>query len=301
MKKLLSCLLLISLLLTLPSCGDKEDPAELSIVAVNFAAYDFAREIVGRDNDRVSVCLLQRGDVHSADFSASDILKIEHADLFLYVGGESDADIDKLLAPLTDVTAFRLVDCVSLLTEDELHGDEPSHDEHVWTSPKNAITIVSKLADAIAAVDDTAYAASYHENAAAYTEKLSLLDTDFETLFKGQTKPIIFADRFPLLYFAKEYDMDYASAFPSCHASSEPSFSKRQELTALAKETGVTYIFHIEGGSHAVADSLAADIGGKTALFHSCHTVGEEELKNGATYLSLMTQNCETLKAALAD
>ena len=34
---------------------------------------------------------------------------------------------------------------------------------------------------------------------------------------------IIFADRFPLLYFARAYGLEYYAAFPGCADDAEPS------------------------------------------------------------------------------
>ncbi len=297
MKKCLLFLLSLLFVLPLAACARTES-TELSLVTTNFAAYDFAREIVGKDNTRVSIELLAAGDVHSFDPTFRDMAKIESADLFLYVGGNSDAAVDALLTNYQALKTFRLVDCVELLTEDHTHDGEPAHDEHVWTSPKNAMSIVSKLCDALVEIDSED-AERYRQNTERYLQKLTVLDEQFSTLFKEQTKPIIVADRFPLLYFAKDYGMLYEAAFPSCHTTSEPSPGKVAELIALAKEHKISIIFHIEGGSHAVADRIAADIGSKTALFHSCHKVTASELADGATYLSLMEQNYLSLKEAL--
>ena len=224
--------------------------------------------------------------------------KLQNADLFLYVGGDSDAAIDTLLQNASQTNTFKLIDCVPLLEETAEDG-EHLQDEHVWTSPQNAITITEKLTERIIAIDPE-NESTYRENAAAYIAKLQKLDAEFETLFKNQQKTIVFGDRFPLLYFAEAYGMRYEAAFPSCHTTSEPSPTRVAELIALAKEEGVTTIFHIEGGSHSVADRIASDIGGKTALFHACHKVTSDELKAGASYLSLMEANYEALSAALS-
>ena len=65
------------------------------------------------------------------------------------------------------------------------------------------------------------------------------------------------------------------------------------------KEESIRTIFYIEFSNHKVADSIAEATGAKTALFHSCHNVSAQEQQEGATYLSLMRQNLETLKEAL--
>lgn len=299
MKKYLVFLLLFALLLPLCGCAGTEE--SLSIVTTNFAAYDFALEIVGRDNPNATVTFLAGGDVHSFDPTFSDMAKIEAADLFLYVGGESDAAIDTLLASLDGVPTFKLIDHVTLLEEsheDEHDHDEILYDEHVWTSPKNAILLTAALSDAIAAIDPQ-NAAHYRQNAAIFCEKLTALDERFTELIGKQNKTLIFGDRFPLLYFARDYGLRYEAAFVSCHTTSEPSMTRVSELIALAQSEKIGYIFHIEGGSHSVCDRIAAESGAKTALFHACHKVTASEMAAGATYLSLMEANYLALKAAI--
>lgn len=297
MKKLLLLFLALALTLPLASCGTG-DQGGYSIVATNFAAYDFAREIT-KGVEGITVELLSGGDVHSFDPTFQDMAKLENADLFCYVGGDSDAAIDTLLQNTSQTNIFKLIDCVPLLEETVEDGEEHLHDEHVWTSPKNAVTIVRKLAERIIALDGDDEAV-LRQNTEAYIEKLEALDQKFEALVEAQEKTVIFGDRFPLLYFADAYGLRYEAAFPSCHTTSEPSPTRVAELIALAKAENVTTVFHIEGGSHSVADRIAADIGGRTALFHACHKVTSDELAAGASYLSLMEDNYQALAEALS-
>ena len=232
-KKLSFLLALLCLLPILLACGEVDD-GRLSVVATNFAAYDFAREIVGDKTDTVKVEFLAAGDAHSFNPTFGDMTKIQGADLFLYVGGISDAPIDTLLAGVEGVNTLKLLDCVTPLYEKDEHedGDEHEHgktalDEHVWTSPKNAGLIVGAILEKIVALDPI-NEADYRKNAATYAAKLTKLDEAFEMLFKEQTKAVVFGDRFPLLYFAEAYKMRYEAAFPSCHATSEPTDRARQ-------------------------------------------------------------------------
>lgn len=305
-KKLSFLLALLCLLPILLACGEVEDD-RLSVVAANFAAYDFAQKIVGDKTDTVKVEFLAAGDAHSFNPTFGDMTKIKGADLFLYVGGISDAPIDTLLEGVEGVNTLKLLDCVTPLYENDDHEHDHEHehehgktalDEHVWTSPKNAILIVGAILEKIVALDPV-NEADYRKNAAAYAEQLTKLDEAFETLFKEQTKAIVFGDRFPLLYFAEAYGMRYEAAFPGCHIASEPSPTRVAELIALVKAENIPTVFYIEGGTHTVADRIAAESGASARLFHSCHKVTAEEMANGVSYLSLMEQNYEALKDAL--
>ena len=66
------------------------DDGKLHVVTTIFAPYDFARQVGGDD---VSVTMLLRPgcEVHSYEPTPKDIIAIRNADVFVYVGGESDA------------------------------------------------------------------------------------------------------------------------------------------------------------------------------------------------------------------
>lgn len=100
MKKILS-LFLFSLLTAaaLVGCGpsspvgEEKKPVKLSVVTTIFPLYDWTREIIGGENGHVELTmLLDKGvDLHSYQPTAEDVLKISNCDVFIYVGGESDA------------------------------------------------------------------------------------------------------------------------------------------------------------------------------------------------------------------
>ena len=70
----------------------KDSNKKISIVTTIFPEYDWVREIVGNHSDKFEITyLMNKGvDLHSYQASAEDIAKVSSADLFIYVGGESD-------------------------------------------------------------------------------------------------------------------------------------------------------------------------------------------------------------------
>lgn len=68
-------------------------------------------------------------------------------------------------------------------------------------------------------------------------------------------------------------------------------------MTELVRDRHVSTVWYIEFSNHLVADSIAEAAGAETAMFHTCHNVTQAEMDGGATYLSLMRGNLETLRA----
>ena len=93
--------------------------------------------------------------------------------------------------------------------------------------------------------------------------------------------------------------MDYYAAFPGCSTQTEPSAATIAFLTDKVKGEHISTVWYIEFSNHLVADSIAEATGTKTAMFHTCHNVSRAELDSGATYLSLMEGNLETLRENL--
>lgn len=319
MKRLLSLFLLCALLLA--GCGGREAaeaPADgkLRIVATVFPAYDFARAAAG-DLAEVELLLPPGTESHSYEPTPADILKVQNCDLFLYLGGESDTWVDMILENIeTHGTVVRMVDCVDLLEEETVEGmqaelghDHDGHedhdhglgevvgmDEHVWTSPRNAAKITQDIGAALAALDGE-NAEIYRANAGRYAGEIDELDRAFTSFFQSRPdRTIVFGDRFPLRYFAEAYDLDYYAAFPGCSTQTEPSAATIAFLTGKVERDRIPTVWYIEFSNHLVADSIAEATGVETARFHTCHNVSREELDNGATYVSLMRENLETLK-----
>ena len=114
MKRLLIfCLAMVFCCPILSSCS--EDKSEgLSIVATNFPAYDFAKNIVG-DCGTVTLLLPPGSESHTYEPTAKDILKISQCDLFIYNGGESDTWVLSVLSSLEKKPAtLKMMDCVDL-------------------------------------------------------------------------------------------------------------------------------------------------------------------------------------------
>lgn len=331
MKRILTILLCCAALLA--GCGEQTtEPANdgrMKVVATVFPAYDFARAAAG-ELASVELLLPPGMDSHSYEPTPADILAVQECDLFLYLGGETDAWVETILAAAEPKgKTLRMIDCVELLAEehvegmqagpghdhDHAHGEEEADhdggenpaeehrlgevvgmDEHVWTSPKNAAAITRCIGETMAELD-RADADRYQAGAERYAQELEALHGEFARFFAERgDRTMVFGDRFPLRYFAEEYDLDYYAAFPGCGTQTEPSAATVAFLTDKVRAEGISTIWYIEFSNHLVADSIAEATGAETAMFHTCHNVSRVELESGATCLSLMRNNLETLK-----
>ena len=179
------------------------------------------------------------------------------------------------------------------------HALEIAYDEHIWTSPVNAITIVEILCDALSQADpeNREY---FEANAAAYTQELADLDARFRRIVEnGKRRMFVVADKFPLRYFADTYGLSYRAAFSGCSTDTEPSAKTIAYLIDQVREQEIPAVYYLELSSHRTAEIIGEETGAASLLFHSCHNVTRREFDGGVSYLQLMNQNAVNLEIGL--
>lgn len=332
MRKIAATCLISALLMGLSACGTVSEPPQsgkLQIVATVFPSYDFAREIAG---ERAEVTLLvpPGSESHSFEPTPHDLILLSSCALLVCNGGESEAWLETVRDGLdADINCVTMLDCVNALEEElkagmqqggvlsrgghnhsheheHAHDHENEHeqheleyDEHVWTSPRNAILICRAIADKLCELDPEGRA-YYEANCADYTAQLKALDESFRAIVDGaEQSTVIFADRFPVRYFVEEYGLDYYAAFPGCADDAEPSARTVAFLIDKVREEHTKAIFYIEFSNEKMADIICEETGCEKLLFHSCHNITADELAAGVSYMELMQGNLASLKEAL--
>lgn len=336
-KKLLVLAALVLSAVAFVSCTSKKSSVKnnsgaekkIQIVATIFPAYDWTKNILGLNPSEATLAMLLGNgvDMHSFQPSVDDIVKISSADLFIYVGGESDKWVGGALknAVNKNMKVINLLDVLKTsVKEEELvegmqeeehgHGDEDGHhhddeteyDEHVWLSLKNVMKVCRAISSALQEIDmehKDVYAAA----ADSYIEKLSALDADYENAVKTAKRSVVlFADRFPFRYLADDYGLEYYAAFAGCSAESEASFETVRFLARKVDALNLPYILTIEGNAGGASNKLAETVLSSTenksaeiAAMDSMQATSFDDVKNGASYIGIMEKNLSVLKEAL--
>ncbi len=303
MKRIL--IILIILLGFVTGCESRDNQA-ITIVATNFPCYDFLRAITKNSSIKVEMLLKPGSEIHDFEPTPQDIIKIKNSKLFVYVGGESDEWVAGVLNNInpSETMIIKLMDLVDTVIEEHVEGMEDieeneEYDEHVWTSPINAIKITKKLADEVISIDEW-NKELYESNRDSYVKELENIDNEIKDIVKNaKRKEIIFGDRFPFRYFVEEYKLTYYAAFPGCSEASEASAKTISFLINKIKEDKIPVIFHIELSNNKIADTIAKETGVKILEFNSAHNITKSDFDNGITYVDIMENNIKVLKEAL--
>ena len=275
------------------------------IVATNFVSYDFARAVLG-DDAEIRMLLKPGAEMHDFEPTPQDIIDIERAELFIYIGGESESWVTDLLHNngIDEGKTLRLMDLVEVKEEEvvegmENEGGEREYDEHIWTNPRNAMKLVEGVQARLAMLRP-GEAERYTENAGGYLARLERIDTEIRQVVATATKrELIFGDRFPFRYFVDEYGLKYYAAFPGCAEQTEASSQTVAFLVDKIKQDGVKVVLKIELTSGKLAQTIADETGAKVLELSAAHNISVDDFEQGVTYADLMERDIPVLKEAL--
>ena len=326
LRTVILILLPVWLLSGCSQAGQRQKEAEderLYVVTTVFPYYDFVRQIAG-DKVRLKLVVPAGMDSHSFEPTPADVIAIQEADILIRNGGAMEHWLDDVLGALdtsemTIVTMMDYVDTVEeeivegMEAENHSHGEEDhsheeetdgheleiEYDEHIWTSPVNAKTLVGVICGTLTEADPD-HGTAYQEHTAHYQEQLTELDQAFRDVTdQGKRKIMVVADKFPFRYFADEYGLDYRAAFTGCSSDTEPSAQTIAYLIDKVREEEIPAVYYLELSTPRVAEIIQEETGAKPMLFHSCHNVTRREFDEGVTYLQLMENNVKALRAGL--
>ena len=293
---------------------------KLNIVTVDFVQFDFVRSIC-KDSADVTMIMKPGAEIHGYEPSLSDITAIRNADIFIYNGGESDVWVDEILDSFdsSDLKTVRLMDYAVLLEEshsahshshnskhtihdhsgEEECTDKHGYDEHIWTSPSNAVIMLDAICDALC-LENPHMSNTYNKNKTDYVNEITNLGKEFENLCKKSEKRFaVVADRFPFLYLFHEYDIDYMAVFPGCSHENDANPSVIIDIIEKVKSDNIPLVFYTETSVQKAADTICNETGADKELLHSCQRISNEDLRNGIRYTDIMKKNFRVLAEVL--
>ena len=305
MKKMILSLVAV-VVLFLSSCSGKN----ADIVTTAFPGYDAARAVTEGTDLETKMLMKSGNDIHSYEPSAADIKSVLSCKVFIYVGGESDEWVEETILPNVKegtivVNMFDVLEDVLLLED----GEEDEYDEHVWTNVENYIKIVAAVNDAVKKVDQT-NAAKYDANTKAYTDKLNALCSEIKGFAYALQAPryVVVADRNPLKYMFKEFNVGYFAALNGCSQEKNVPQQKIVELKSKVEEYGLKMIFIVELSQAEVATSVKREVDNdikdnkyngespKIVTLYSMQNISKDDFNSNKTYVDFMKENIKTLK-----
>jgi zinc transport system substrate-binding protein len=275
-------------------CGGGDDRAA---VVAGFYPLAFAVERLAPDEDVVN--LTPPGvEPHDLELSARSVGTIRDADLVVFAG----EGFQPALADAVASTGAPSVDVLEGLelregTEDD-HADEAgehaeeesgARDPHVWLDPVLYARVVRTIA---AALDPPA-------DPTSLVEELERLDGEFRDGLRDCERREFVTSHAAFGYLARRYDLEQV-AITGLSPEAEPTPRELAEVVDDVREHGATTIFFETLVSPRLAETVAREVGARTAVLDPLEGLTEEQLERGADYFSVMRENLAALRRALS-
>ncbi|MEC0125441.1 metal ABC transporter substrate-binding protein [Paenibacillus pabuli] len=311
--------------------------AKLNVEVSFYPMYEFTKNVAG-DLANVHTLVPAGTEPHDWEPTPQDMASIEKADVLVYNGAGMESWIDQVTdslsnAKLIQVEASHGIDLLEGSEEDEHdhehtdttdthdhageatteehdhthdaeaeegHTHDHDHgglDPHVWLSPALAVKEVRNIEAGLAQAAPE-HAEQFKQNADAYIAKLEALDQDFKAAVADSKRKDFITQHAAFGYLAQEYGLQQVP-IAGLSPEQEPSAAQMASVIDFAKEHQVKTIFFETLVSSKVSETIANEVGAKTAVLNPIEGLTEEEIAAGMDYIGVMQQNLEALKQAL--
>lgn len=318
LKRIVSLSIAMVMLITASAgCSNKNtsNSNDKPVVYTSFyAIYDFTKRIAG-DKIEVQNIISPGVEAHHWEPSASDVKKLETADMLIINGVGFEGWVDKVTTSLSNkelqiIDTSKGVELIEIDSgethshdEHDEHGDEHDHshgeyDPHIWTSLNNAIKQMENIKNALSALDEENkeyYEANFNEQ----KEKFLELDREFKTDSENFDPKTLIVSHKAFGYLCKDYNLEQI-ALRGISAENEPDAGTLAEIVKTIREKNVNSIFYEEFINPKVSETVANEVGAKLYVLSPAETISQEQIDKGEDYLTVMRKNLETLKEALS-
>jgi zinc transport system substrate-binding protein len=295
MKRWLVSAVTLGLVATLTASCQWPRSGEHTVVTSFYPLYFIAERVSGRYNDVVD--LTPPGvEPHEYELTVRQVAQIDTARVGFYEHGVAPS-VDQAMANDSPDHALDVSEVVHLaapVTGSGVESTSDDKDPHFWQDPTLMAEATSAFADTMASADP-AHAAYYRAQGRRLVRQLDALDAAYaRTLATCRiTTVVVSHDAFE--YLARRYHVEVVP-IAGLEPDAEPSIQRLHDLSTLISARGVTTVFFETLASPDLADSLAGDLGIRTAVLDPIEGLSSDDTQ--ATYLTLMRQNLAALAKA---
>ncbi|MEP6527927.1 MAG: metal ABC transporter substrate-binding protein [Nocardioidaceae bacterium] len=277
--------------------GSSADASSGPNVVASFYPYAFVAERVAGDHATVTNLTAPGLEPHDLELTPQQVADIEDATVVVYEKGFQpavDEAVDQNAQGLTlDTTSVVPLEDTGAPAEPNDPG-EPSltGDPHVWLDPIRLASITEAVAAELSRADPV-HAAAYRANGLKLVARLHALDRDYAAGLADCKRTQFVTSHAAFGYLAQRYGLQMI-AISGLSPDAEPSPQRLSELESLVRQDGITTIFSEVLASPALADTLAGEVGVKTAVLDPIE--GLPAADSQQNYLTIMRANLAALR-----
>jgi len=276
-------LILVSALL-LAGCGAGGSGGKNSVVAA-FYPLAYAAERIGGPGFHVENLTPPGAEPHDLELTPREVGRIVNASVVLYLSHGFQPAVSKAV----EQARGRKVDVLAGLPLHQNVGGEAglTADPHVWLDPLLFARIATKIGAAL------------HRPSSAFVADMRKLDQAYRNGLRDCKRREIVTSHAAFGYLAARYGLEQV-AITGLAPESEPSPQQLAHVVEVVRRTHATTVFFETLVSPRLADTVAREVGARTAVLDPIEGLTPEEQKKGDDYLTLMRHNLVALRKALA-
>jgi zinc transport system substrate-binding protein len=281
----------LALLVGVTGCAafSDDNPDGKVTVAAAFYPLAFVAERVGGDEVQVTNLTQPGQEPHDLSLSIRETAQIEDADLVLVQKGFQPPVDDAV----EQVAAGRVLDVADVVDLKDSTENEGEKDPHFWQDPTLMAQLTEAVADELVEIDP-AHAASYRANAEQLVGELDQLAADYERGLQDCERDTIVVSHDAFSYLDR-FGLRVES-IAGLSPDAEPTPADLARLQELIRTEGITTVFSERLVSPRLAQTLADDLGVKTAVLDPIEGLSDETADEN--YVSLMLANLAALEEA---
>jgi zinc transport system substrate-binding protein len=280
----ISRIVLILIVASLVACSSRT--AGKNTVIASFYPLAFAAQTLS-PSAKVENLTPPGAEPHDLELTPEAVVGIETAGVVLYLSHGFQPAVSDAVKSATG----KAVDILEGLPLHSAHGQEAglTADPHVWLDPVLFETILRRIAAALPKPVRTA----------GLLADLRALDRDYREGLRHCARKDIVTSHAAFGYLAQRYGL-HQVPITGLTPESEPTARQLKHVVQLVRRTHATTVFFERLVSPRLADTVAREVGARTAVLDPIEGLTPSEQGRGTTYLTLMRQNLAALRKALA-
>jgi zinc transport system substrate-binding protein len=268
----------------LAGCGSTGSSGRTSVVAA-FYPLAYAAEQIGGPAVDVDNLTPPGAEPHDLELTPREVGRIQDASVVLYLSHGFQPAVSKAL----EQAHGKRVDILAGLPLQRGDGSEAglTADPHVWLDPVLFTRVVTRIGAALG------------RPASALVDDLHKLDGEYRQGLRSCKRHQIVTSHAAFGYLAKRYGLEQVS-ITGLTPEVEPTPKQLLHVIQIVRRTQATTVFFETLLSPRLADTVAREVGARTAVLDPIEGLTAAEQKRGDNYFTLMRRNLAALRKALA-
>ena len=268
----------------LAGCGSGGSGGKNSVVAA-FYPLAYAAEKIGGPRYHVENLTPPGAEPHDLELTPREVGGIVNASVVLYLSHGFQPAVSKAVEQARGLE----VDVLAGLPLHRNVGGEAglTADPHVWLDPLLFARIGTKIGAAL------------HRPSSAFVTDMRKLDRAYRNGLRDCKRREIVTSHAAFGYLAARYGLEQV-AITGLAPESEPSPQQLAHVVEIVRRTHATTVFFETLVSPRLAETVAREVGARTAVLDPIEGLTPDEQKRGDDYLTLMRRNLVALRKALA-